>query len=208
MSELDAPPAAPKRWSLPRLLALAFAAGLVLFVIVWLSSRHDYDFYTPTGATAETDPNATLPAPIAPDLASGGASGLQVDPNTSTTPPPAQPPSLDERAPPPIAQPVPTPTTTAPAASNSDRPQPLPLATRPPRYPQEEMRHGVGGTVRVRVQVATDGSVQDSEIETSSGNRNLDRAALEATNRWTFQPAIHNGQPVPSKVVVPIEFKP
>ncbi|MCC7097864.1 MAG: TonB family protein [Thermomonas sp.] len=207
MTEPDAPPAVTNRWSLPRLLALAFAAGLLLFVLVWLSSRHDYDFYTPTDAATAQDPNATLPAPIAPDLASGGASGLQVDPNASTTPPSAQPPSLDEHVPQPIAQPVPTPSTTAPVASNSDRPDPLPLATRPPRYPPEEMRRGLGGTVRVRVHVAADGSVQDSEIETSSGNRNLDRAALDATRRWTFQPAIRNGQSVASTVVVPIDFK-
>ena len=210
MSELDAPPATPaKRWSLPKLIALAFAAGLLLFVIVWLSSRHDYDFYTPTDAATAQDPSATLPTPIAPDLADGnGASGLRVDPAASVPPPPATTPSIGEQAPQPIAQPNTAPVAATPSTSPTDRPEPLPLATRPPRYPQEEMRRGVGGTVRVRVQVAADGSVEDGEIETSSGNRNLDRAALDAIRRWTFQPATRNGQSVPAKVVVPIMFKP
>lgn len=207
MTDADAPPTTPKRWSLPRLLALAFAAGLLLFVIVWLSSRHDYDFYTPTGATTASDPDAALPAPIAPDLATdGGASGLRVDPNASVAPPPAAPSSIGEPQPQPVAPPAAAaPTATA---TSSDRPEPLPITTRPPRYPTEEQRRGIGGIVRVRIHVAADGSVQDSSIEDSSGNRNLDRAALEAVRRWSFQPATRDGQPIPAKVVVPIVFKP
>lgn len=207
MSELDAPPAAPaKRWSLPKLIALAFAAGLLLFVIVWLSSRHDYDFYTPGDTATAQDPNATLPAPIAPDLADGnGASGLRVDPAASTeTPPPTDATGIVQRPPAPVATPEPTPD---PNSIVGDRTTPIPLTRQPPRYPPEELRRDIGGTVRVRVHVAIDGSVESNDIETSSGSRNLDRAALEATRRWTFQPATRNGQPVPADVVVPIEFR-
>lgn len=207
MSELDAPPAAPvKRWSLPKLIALAFAAGLLLFVLVWLSSRHDYDFYTPGDTATAQDPNATLPAPIAPDLADGnGASGLRVDAAPATTaPPPTDAPGIVQRPAAPVATPVPAPD---PNSVASDRAMPVPLTRQPPRYPPEELRRDIGGTVRVRVHVASDGSVESNAIEASSGSRNLDRAALEATRRWTFQPATRNGQPVPADVVVPIEFR-
>ncbi len=208
MSELDAPPAAPaKRWSLPKLLALAFAAGLVLFALVWLGSRHDNDFYTAPSEGSEAVPDATLPAPIAPDLADGnGASGLRVDaaPNTAT-PPPTDAPGIVQRPAAPVATPMPAPDSNIVA---SDRTTPIPLTRQPPRYPPEDLRRNIGGIVRVRIHVATDGSVESNDIATSSGSRNLDRAALEATRRWTFQPATRNGQPIPADVVVPIEFKP
>lgn len=206
MSELDAPPAAPKRWSLPRLLALAFAAGLVLFVIVWLSSRHDYDFYTPGDTATAQDPNATLPAPIAPDLADGNsASGLRVDAAPSAaTPPPTDAPGIVQRPSAPAAPATPAPD---PSTATSDRTTPIPLTHQPPRYPTVEQRRGIGGIVWVQIHVAIDGSVESNDIATSSGSRNLDRAALEATRRWTFQPALRNGQPIAADVVVPIEFR-
>ncbi len=204
MSEHDAPPPARQRWSLPKLLALAFAAGLLLFVLVWLGSRHDYDFYT---APAGDDPaqDSTLPAPIAPDLAGGsGASGLQVDAAPSTASPPTDTPGIVQRPAAPVAQPVPTP---APEIATADRTTPVPLSAPTPRYPAQALRGGIDGTVRVRIHVAPDGSVAGNDIESSSGNRLLDRAALETTRRWTFQPATRGGQPVAADVVVPITFQ-
>jgi protein TonB len=62
--------------------------------------------------------------------------------------------------------------------------------------------------VRVRVTVATDGSVDRMELAESSGNRHLDRAAMEAVRRWRFQPAVRGGQAVAADVVVPIVFNP
>lgn len=51
------------------------------------------------------------------------------------------------------------------------------------------------------------GSVESNAIEASSGSRNFDRAAMEATRCWTFQPATRKGQPITADVVVPIEFR-
>ena len=62
--------------------------------------------------------------------------------------------------------------------------------------------------MRVRVTVATDGGVDRLEVAESSGNRYLDRAAMEAVRRWRFQPAVRDGQPVVADVVVPIVFNP
>ena len=62
--------------------------------------------------------------------------------------------------------------------------------------------------MRIRVTVAVDGSVERLELADGSGNRDLDRAALETVRRWRFQPATRNGRPVSAEVVVPIVFNP
>ena len=67
---------------------------------------------------------------------------------------------------------------------------------------------GAGGIVRITVTVAADGSVERQSLAQSSGNRHLDRAALEAVRRWRFQPAVRGGQPVTAEVSVPIVFNP
>ena len=56
------------------------------------------------------------------------------------------------------------------------------------------MRRGLGGSVRVQVTVAPDGSVERMDVAQSSGNRYLDRAAMDAVRRWRFNPAMRNGE--------------
>lgn len=192
-------------------LAIAFGVGLLLFLLVWLNSRRDYDFYKADGANAVTGQTEALPAPLPPDMAGddgGNASGLRTVGQGSASDP-ASAPARDQpriieapaRAAPPLpaAQAAPVP---------GDRDQPQPLSTPAPRYPPEALRMGAGGTVRITVTVAADGSVERQELGLSSGNRHLDRAALEAVRRWRFQPAIRNGQPVAAEVSVPIVFNP
>jgi len=60
----------------------------------------------------------------------------------------------------------------------------------------------------VQSTVAADGSVERLDLAQSSGNRDIDRAALEAVRRWRFQPAQRNGQPVSATVIIPLEFNP
>ena len=61
--------------------------------------------------------------------------------------------------------------------------------------------------MQVRAVIATDGSVERMEVAESSGNRYLDRAAMEAVRRWKFIPARRGGIVVESWVLVPIVFK-
>jgi len=77
-----------------------------------------------------------------------------------------------------------------------------------PKYPPEEQRRGIGGTVILVISIDANGNVLDVEVEKSSGNRNLDRAAMQAARKWRFNPEIKNGQKVPSRVRVPVEFNP
>lgn len=209
------PESTPQSGKLPsprllKLLAAAFGIGLLLFVLVWLSSRHDYDFYKADGSTGSAEPGDALPAPLPADVAGNdNASGLQVGnaPSNAPVPAPTQPRIIQAPATP--AAPALTPAgTPVPAASPSDRSQPEPLQMPAPRYPRSALRLGLGGTVRIKVWVAADGSVERMDISQGSGNRDLDRAALEAVRRWRFRPATRNGQPVASEAVVPISFNP
>lgn len=211
----------PKRVSLlsptlPKLVALAFVAGLLLFLLVWLGSRQPNDFYKAGDTPANATPPEALPAPLPPDLAngdgnaSGNVSGLRVDPNAQAAPPPSAP----ARPAAPVANAATGNPATAPAApaatggNGGSQAQPTPLSTPAPRYPPEALRMGIGGTVKVRVAVTPDGRVDRLELAETSGNRYLDRAALETVRRWTFRPAMRNGQPVQAEVVVPIQFDP
>jgi protein TonB len=44
-------------------------------------------------------------------------------------------------------------------------------------------------------------------VKRSSGYEILDKAAMEAVERWKFKPAMADGFPVEGEVEVPIRFK-
>ena len=200
------PPLLPPR--VLKVLAIAFAIGLALFLLLWVDQRRDNDFFKASGPGTSTEEGDALPAPLPADVASdeGNASGLR-------TPLPAARPEAAEQtdlpriveapAPPPVEAP---PAPQAPAIGEID--QPIAVSRPPPRYPQEALRRNIGGVVHVQVVVGPDGNVERMELASSSGDRHLDRAAMEAVRRWRFRPAVRNGQPVAATVVVPLEFNP
>ena len=51
-----------------------------------------------------------------------------------------------------------------------------------------------------------DGKVTQVEVETSSGFKRLDRAALAGLKRWRFRPALENGVPVASRLRHKVSF--
>lgn len=102
-------------------------------------------------------------------------------------------------------RPVPSPPV-VPADRPADRAA-EPLARVQPDYPREALRTREEGTVLLRVEVDAQGNAASVEIERSSRSRELDRAALDAVSQWTFRPAIQGGEPVPSTVTVPVDFR-
>ena len=58
-------------------LAIAFGVGLLLFLLVWLNSRRDYDFYKADGTEATAGQADALPVPLPPDVA-GSEGGNEV----------------------------------------------------------------------------------------------------------------------------------
>ena len=76
-----------------------------------------------------------------------------------------------------------------------------------PVYPRVSRRTGEQGRVLLRVRVEASGAPSNVQLHTSSGSRRLDKAALEAVNRWRFEPAKRGETAIASWIVVPIDFK-
>ena len=76
-----------------------------------------------------------------------------------------------------------------------------------PRYPQDARERGAEGRVILEVVVDPKGRARAVKIRRSSGEDDLDRAALEAVRRWRFIPAQRNGAAVGGTAVVPIRFR-
>jgi len=78
---------------------------------------------------------------------------------------------------------------------------------RQPRYPPQAIRRREEGEVVLRVLVGLDGRPVQIEVERSSRSRLLDRAAIDAVQKWLFNPALKDGKPIQGWVLVPISFK-
>jgi TonB family protein len=55
---------------------------------------------------------------------------------------------------------------------------------------------GQEGEVRLDVRVGTDGKVTEIRLRQSSGSALLDRTAIDTVQKWRFEPATIDGQPV------------
>jgi len=62
-----------------------------------------------------------------------------------------------------------------------------------PQYPVKAARNNESGTVTLALLVGTNGKVSDSRVKTSSGSRELDKAAVAALSTCTFKPAMNGG---------------
>ncbi len=76
----------------------------------------------------------------------------------------------------------------------------------PPRYPSQARRRNQQGVVLVEVRLDSRGEQRERKVARSSGVESLDHAALDAVGRWRFLPETVAGQPVPSRVRIPVEF--
>ncbi len=77
---------------------------------------------------------------------------------------------------------------------------------KPPIYPAQARRRNQQGVVLVEVRLDEKGLLREIRLLRSSGVGSLDRSAMDAVAAWRFRPETQNGQPVPSRVHIPIEF--
>ena len=77
-----------------------------------------------------------------------------------------------------------------------------------PVYPMAERNAKIEGTATVRFLINTDGSVEEVIVVASSGNSNLDAAAVNACYKWKFTSARNmSGQNIRCYANMPITFK-
>lgn len=199
-----------RRGNTPWLLA-AIGAGFLLFLLMWGHSRKQFFTVEPVAKTDADQEYAPLPTPA---------------PGASITDTPTAGPSADSGNRPRLLEPPkPTPVAQAPAPTETAQPvnatspnhgvnaasaattAAMPISQPPPTYPSNAMQMSREGRVRVRIDIGADGVPTDSSLVESSGDRDLDRAALQGVRRWRFKPAMAHGAAVASNVTVPIEFK-
>jgi len=75
-----------------------------------------------------------------------------------------------------------------------------------PAYPRIARKLGEEGEVLLKVLVNPQGRPITVELDTSSGFARLDKAAIEAVQRWSFVPARRAGRATEAWVIVPIVF--
>lgn len=195
-------------WRSPRVwlfVAVAFALGILLFVLIWAMQRNDDDFYRADSARQSVSGRQFEPLP-GPDLEATDEAGKPPAPREDEGGD-ADGAHVVETAPPPVpepARPTAPPVATAPASPDSP---PVPVSSPPPTYPRRALRRGESGEALLRVHVGADGVPQAIDLVRSSGSRSLDRAATDAVRRWRFSPARRGGQPVAGVVQVPIAFE-
>jgi periplasmic protein TonB len=108
-----------------------------------------------------------------------------------------------EAAPPPVSQPV-----TTPSRSTGGETRDAKVVRQvQPGYPQLAYRRRLTGWVEIRFNVAADGRVGNVEVIRADPPRMFDREAIRAVEQWMFEPAMRDGQPIPSTLSRRIEFK-
>ncbi|MBS1717391.1 MAG: TonB family protein [Armatimonadetes bacterium] len=82
-----------------------------------------------------------------------------------------------------------------------------PIAQPLPVIPDDYRAEDLSKDFVAEFEVGADGVPTDVKVAQSTGIFELDRLALEAAKKWRFQPATRDGQPVPGKVRLTIEFR-
>ncbi|WP_435635032.1 energy transducer TonB [Pseudomonas solani] len=77
---------------------------------------------------------------------------------------------------------------------------------KPPIYPAQARRRNQQGVVLVEVRLDERGGLREMKLLRSSGIESLDEAAINAVASWRFRAEVQDGEPVPSRVRIPIEF--
>lgn len=83
---------------------------------------------------------------------------------------------------------------------------PAPFSKIQPNYPSSLLKKGVGGRVLIACVVNETGKVVSTSVK-QSAHPELDKAAIDAVNKWKFKPASKAGRSVTAKCVVPFTFE-
>jgi protein TonB len=165
-------------------------------------SNEPHPFVAPKGG------NAPLGAPIE---SQNPGSLSKNPPNPVVTQPTSAPVASPKVVEKPSAPAPPKPVISAPVSKPAPPPPPPPPPPKPtgptreatPNHqesveiPESMKSSSFKSFVRVRVNVTSDGSFT-VVLRTSSGNTDVDKLVVDTLNRWTWKPALKNGEPVDS----------
>lgn len=70
------------------------------------------------------------------------------------------------------------------------------LTRTPPKYPIIEAKKGKEGWVRLSYVISPEGKIVNPVIESSSGSKRFEKAALASVKQWQFTPAVENGKTI------------
>lgn len=78
-----------------------------------------------------------------------------------------------------------------------------------PVYPPEAKQANIEGTVVLKIQILSSGRTGNISVYRSSGNSELDQAAIDAVENWQFIPAKNGstGQAISCNIIQPIAFQ-
>ncbi len=108
-----------------------------------------------------------------------------------------------------------TPSMAAPLATPSDTPgvdattvihEAKVLRQTPPIYPRRAAELGQQGIVHIHAYVQPNGRADEIKVNTTSGHRLLDKAALAAVKTWRFEAPKKAGKTIAGWVAVPVKF--
>jgi protein TonB len=119
---------------------------------------------------------------------------------------PQEPEPQPESAPPPVPTPQPAVATPAPVPVGETRPARV-LRQVQPTFPPEAARRRQQGWVELSFTIGVDGRVSNVTVVGAQPPRAFDRAAIAAMQQWTFEPALRDGQPIPSRGARRMEFR-
>lgn len=185
--------------SLRSLFLWALLIGFILSV-PWQCTRLLYSAYFSTDQTVQLDRGASL---VSPDQQSGSITKMP-NPKARRSIPQAEIQSTAEQSKP-LEENLAAQAETSPASAQNQEAKVIHQEA--PKYPIEALRNNASGTVQLRVNIDSEGKPDKISIESSSGNRDLDKAAKTAVSQWRFSPKTENGTQISSEILIPIEFK-
>ena len=193
----------PRAW---RYVAIAFALGVGLFLLIWANQRGSDDYYRADTSHKSIAGSEFEPLPQ-PDSGDAGLGQPRPESEADAMPSARVVETSPVPGPAPVA-PAPPASPAAPTGTSVGDTPPSVVSGPPPAYPRAAMRRRESGEVLLRVHVGADGVPYAVDLVRGSGSRYLDRAASDAVRKWRFRPAMRGGQPVSGQVQVPISFQP
>lgn len=95
-----------------------------------------------------------------------------------------------------------------PHGTNVPVTRPYKVSGNSPVYPSQARARGIQGTVLVRALIGTEGEIIQASVSGSSGNSELDNAAVQSVYTWNFSPARDRyGAKCRCYVTIPVSFR-